>query len=252
MTDNVGVDCETCREALSARLDGEAEPVPAAETDAHLADCAACRAWQDGAATLTRSLRLRPATPTPDLAAAVVAAAPPVVRTRGWYPRAGLAGVAVAQLTLGLSQVLGTTPAAAQASGHGIHGSTGTHLFNESTAWNLALGLGLLWAALRPRSAAGLLPVVAAFVTVLAAFSTRDLIAGQATATRVTSHAVLVLGLALLLLVRRTHRTPDGTSTPVPTAPGTTGAPAAPDTPRADPEPPHHPRLRPVSRRGVA
>jgi hypothetical protein len=30
------VDCLTCREAISARLDGEPEPVPAAETDEHL------------------------------------------------------------------------------------------------------------------------------------------------------------------------------------------------------------------------
>ncbi|MGM1063229.1 zf-HC2 domain-containing protein [Saccharothrix sp. Mg75] len=246
------MDCDTCREALSARLDGEAEPAPAAETDAHLAGCAACRAWQDRAAALTRSLRLRPATATPDLVDAVVAAAPPVVRTRGWYPRAALAGVAVAQLTLGLAQVLGTSTAAARAAGHGIHDSTGVHLFNESTAWNLALGLGLLWAALRPRAAIGLLPVVAAFVAVLAAFSTRDLITGQATATRVTSHAILVLGLALLLLVHRTHRRPDGTdsTTPLPTATPTDGA--APATPRADPDPPHHPRLRPVSHHRAA
>ncbi|CCH33157.1 zf-HC2 domain-containing protein [Actinosynnema sp. NPDC047251] len=255
------MDCDTCREALSARLDGEPEPAPAGDTDAHLEGCAACRAWQDGAAALTRSLRLRPATATPDLVDAVLAAAPPVPATRGWYPRAALAGVAVAQITLGLGQVLGSGPAGGPAvggstvggsAGHGIHGATGGHLFNESTAWNLALGLGLLWTALRPRATTGLLPVVAGFVVVLGAFSVQDLVSGEATVQRVTSHAILVLGLVLLVVVHRGRRDPDGgrVAEPLPDTPDLGAGVADPpgSTPRARPRP----RLRPVSRRRAA
>ncbi|MFC6087784.1 zf-HC2 domain-containing protein [Saccharothrix lopnurensis] len=259
MADNVGVDCDTCREALSARLDGEGEPVPAAETDAHLAGCAACRAWEGGAAAVTRSLRLRPATPTPDLATAVLDAAPPPVRTEGWYARGGLAAVAVAQLTLGLSQLLGAGAAAARAAGHGAHGPGPDHLFNEGTAWNLALGVGLLWAALKPRAAGGLLPVVAAFVVVLGAFSAWDLVTGQATVTRVTSHAILVLALVALVVVRRGHRGPGG-GVRADTGSGAGLDPAdeqADDPEQADERadgtrPARRTRLRPVSRRRAA
>ncbi|MCE6996361.1 zf-HC2 domain-containing protein [Saccharothrix sp. S26] len=206
------MDCDTCREAVSARADGEAEPVPAEETDAHLASCADCRRWQERAAALTRDLRVRPATDVPDLTAAVLATAaatPPVARaTRGWYWRMGLAGVAVAQLTLGIAQVFGVD----DVPGHGAHtdgAPASTHLFNESTAWNLAVGLGLLWTALRPRAVTGVLPVVAAFVASLVPFSVNDLLTGAVPLSRVTSHVFLVLGLALLVVVRRTAHAPD-------------------------------------------
>ncbi|MEV0675545.1 zf-HC2 domain-containing protein [Actinosynnema sp. NPDC050436] len=247
----MGVDCDTCREALSARLDGEAEPAPPADTDAHLDGCAACRAWQDDAAALTRSLRLRPAVATPDLVDAVVAAAPQVGATRGWYPRAALAGVAVAQVTLGLGQLLGSGPEGGS-TGHGIHGASGSHLFNESTAWNLALGLGLLWAALRPRATTGMLPVLAGFVVVLGAFSAQDLVNGEATVQRVTSHAVLVLGLVLLVVVHRGRRGPDGgrVAEPLPDAPDSSAGAEDRDPPESEPQ--SRPRLRPVSRRRAA
>jgi predicted anti-sigma-YlaC factor YlaD len=250
------VDCDTCREAVSARSDGEAEPVPVEQTDAHLASCADCRRWQEDAAALTRGLRVRPAAEVPDLAAAVLAAAPPTRRAarvaRGWWWRTGLAGIGVAQLTLGMAQVFGVNTA----DDHTAHPAgvpVSAHLFNESTAWNLALGLGMLWAALRPRAASGLLPVVAAFVAVLVPFSVNDLLTGAVALSRITSHAFLLLGLLLLAVVHRAHRAPgDG-------APTT----ARPDGPRldtddaADPGQHDDPRggwrhLRPVSRERAA
>ncbi|CAL9418624.1 putative protein [Actinosynnema sp. ALI-1.44] len=234
------MDCETCREALSARLDGEEEPVPAAAVDAHLSGCPACRAWSDHAATLTRALRLRPVVAVPDLTDAVLAQAP----TRGWYPRLGLAGVAVAQLTLGLAQLLGANPAAAHGAGH---------LFNESTAWNLALGLGLLWTALRPRATSGMLPVVAGFVVVVGVYSFRDLAGGVVSVGRVTSHAIVLLGLLLLVVVHRGRRDPDG-GRAADDPPHTPDLPDAPDVPggRARSGPPRRPHLRPVGRRPAA
>jgi predicted anti-sigma-YlaC factor YlaD len=202
------VNCSTCREALSARLDGEAEPVPAAETDAHLAGCADCTRWLDRAHVLTRSLRVRPAQPVPDLAAAVLAAAPP--RRAPAVARSALAAVAVVQLLLALSQLF------AGSASHAGHG--GGHLFNEGAAWNFALGVGLLVAAVHAHRAAGLLPTLGGFVAVLAVFSARDLAEGTATVARVLSHLPLLAGLVLLYLVHRTHR-----DRPVP------GSPAAED-----------------------
>ena len=251
MADNVCVECDTCREALSARLDGEQEGVPADEVDAHLETCASCRSWHDSAAALTRSLRIRPATPVPDLTAAILDAAPPITppAPRGWTPRALLGVVAIAQLTLGVSQVVGTDSAH---SGH-TAGVDSSHLFNESTAWNLAIGLGLLWAALRPAATSGMLPVVGAFVAVLIPYSASDLLGGTATAARVFSHALLVLGLGLLALVHFTHRGPGGRT---PVADGgsddVTDSSAA-TTERADqPRGQRRVRLRPVSKRRAA
>ncbi|GGM88285.1 hypothetical protein GCM10011609_26270 [Lentzea pudingi] len=248
--DNPCVDCCTCREALSARLDGEPGGAPAGEVDAHRETCTSCRAWHDNAASLTRTLRVRPATPVPDLTAAILAAAPPSA-PRGWTPRALLGGLAVAQLTLGMAQVVGTRGASA----HGSHttGVDSAHLFNESTAWNLAVGLGLLWTALRPAATSGMLPVVGAFVAVLIPYSASDLLSGTATAGRVFSHALLVVGLGLLALVHFADSGPSG-RTPLARGDSDDTAGDAPATPeRAElPQAQRRARLRPVSRRRAA
>jgi predicted anti-sigma-YlaC factor YlaD len=206
------VDCSTCREALSARLDGEAGPVPATETDAHLAQCTSCSRWQLRAQALTRRIRVRPAEPAPDLVEAALAAAPP--HHTALTPRLGLAAVALLQLWLALAQSFAGVTSHA---GHGGGGISG-HLFNEGAAWNLALGIGLLVAAVDGHRAAGLLPTLGGFVVVLLAFSVHDLLDGTATTARVVSHLPLVAGLALLLLVAGAHR-----DQPVPGTPATSG-----------------------------
>jgi predicted anti-sigma-YlaC factor YlaD len=188
---------------LSARLDGEAEPVPAVWTDEHLRGCAACRGWQQRASTLTRMLRVRPAQVTPDITDRVLAAAPRP-HPRGLWWRAALVAVAIAQLALGVAQVLGVdtgmrSPAV-------LSGNMSAHLFDESTAWNLAMGLGMLWAGLRARTTAGFLPVLGGFLAVLGGFSVRDLIVGDVTPTRIISHGLLVVGFALVCVVHRLGR----------------------------------------------
>ncbi|MGH3670389.1 MAG: zf-HC2 domain-containing protein, partial [Pseudonocardiaceae bacterium] len=66
------MDCTQCREALSARLDGEESPTGSNALDAHLATCAACRRFTDEAANLTRLVRATGRTPTPDVAMALM------------------------------------------------------------------------------------------------------------------------------------------------------------------------------------
>ncbi|MBS4727709.1 zf-HC2 domain-containing protein [Mycobacterium sp. SM1] len=68
------MDCKSCREALSARLDNEEEFASSAAVDDHLSECPACRRWQAEAIALTRALRVRPAVKTPDLVAEVLGA----------------------------------------------------------------------------------------------------------------------------------------------------------------------------------
>ncbi|WP_199440225.1 zf-HC2 domain-containing protein [Umezawaea beigongshangensis] len=242
------MDCDTCREALSARLDGETGPVPAAETDAHLAQCASCSAWQLRAQALTRAIRVRPAEAAPDLADAVLAAAPP--QHTALRSRLGLTAVALVQLWLALSQLFTGATSHAGHVGGGISG----HLFNEGAAWNLALGVGLLVAAVDGRRAAGLLPTLGGFVAVLLAFSVHDLLDGTATTARVASHLPLVAGLALLLLVARAHR-----ERPAPGTPATSGHDDLDDAPDHDTPARRssHPRgrgrhLRPTAHRRAA
>ncbi len=215
--------CEDCREALSARLDGEAEPV---SPDAHLASCADCRAWFAGADRLRRAMLLRPAPPVPDLTAAILERTPAPSGER-WGRRIALAVVAIAQLGLAFAELLGTA-----------HG--GVHLGHESGAWNLAVGVGLLTAALLPRTAGGQLPLLTGFVGVLLVLSAGDLAAGQVTLSRLSTHLLVVLGLALLYAVHRDHRDrgaplpaatdDEGTSTP-----GSTVDAPAPGRPRPRP-----------------
>jgi predicted anti-sigma-YlaC factor YlaD len=135
-------------------------------------------------------------------------------------------------------------------------GDTGGHLFNESTAWNLAVGLGLLWTALRPAATSGMLPVVGAFVAVLIPYSASDLLSGTATASRVFSHVILVIGLGLLVLVHFTHRGPGGRtplrhSDSADTTDTTETASSAPE-PAGRTGGRRRMRLRPVSRRRAA
>ncbi|MDT8915245.1 zf-HC2 domain-containing protein [Amycolatopsis sp. PS_44_ISF1] len=191
--------CEIFREALSARLDAEPGPLPADQVDAHLAICPACRSWSARGEALRRAMLVRAAPPVPDLTAAILAQAPPVSREK-WGLRVALGLVGLVQCGLAFAQLLGMDT--------GVHGggAMAGHLINESAAWNLAVGIGLLWAALRTRAAAGQLPMIAGFVLVLTVVTTSDLIGGQVTAGRVLTHVFLVIGLGLLFAVHRQHR----------------------------------------------
>ncbi|MHA6797922.1 zf-HC2 domain-containing protein [Bounagaea algeriensis] len=200
------MDCDTCREALSARLDGETPPAPAERVEHHLAGCSACRSWEQRARDLSRTLRVRPVRPVPDVSRSVVrAAAARRSRPVRWlsvrWRRVLLACVAVCQIALGVAQVPGLP-----GSHHGDRAEralTAGHLFNESTAWNIALGLGLLWCAYRVRASAGLVPVLSAFLAVLTGFCVVDFANGAVSVPRLAAHGLLVLGLVCLLLVHR-------------------------------------------------
>ena len=205
------MDCETCREALSAQLDGESEPGDDDRAHQHVAACPACRAWQRDAVRLTRAIRVRPAAATPDLTAVIVAAADdrqamasPVEKRAHHWRRYLLGAVAFVQISVGLSELLGVSHMGM------AMGSDSTHLFNESTAWNLAVGAGFAVAAVWPRLAVGLLPTLGVFLAVLTVVSVIDLVDGNADLTRVGSHVVVAVGLALLFSVHRHDVTSPG------------------------------------------
>lgn len=211
MRDYRDVDCDVAREALSARIDGEREPVPAPRVDEHLASCEQCRQWYSHAVDQTRQLRRLAGR------SQVAAVAAPADRhaqrsgLRAGLPRSAAASRRWALAIVGLAQ-LGV--AAAQGFGANVgvssgghHAMTSGHLLNESTAWSAALGAVMIVAALRPTAAAGLAGVLSVFTVALAAYVISDALAGAVTLDRVLSHLPVLLGTVLALLVWRDART---------------------------------------------
>lgn len=198
---------------LSAQLDGEDDPAGRPALDAHLAECPGCRGWLDQAATVNRLTRIG-VPGGPDLSAKILAALPePAPRTRRrpslpamLYLALGLVGAV--QLILGLSQIGGGV-----ASDHvhsGVDATPG-HLWHESAAWNVALGAGYLFIALRRGKPAGLVPMLTAFVGMLLLLSVNDLTGGRVDSTRLISHCFVILGY---LLIVGLSRMPDRLATP--------------------------------------
>ncbi|MBU2667778.1 zf-HC2 domain-containing protein [Actinoplanes bogorensis] len=210
--------CERWREMLSAQLDGEDDPAERPAVDAHLAECAGCREWLDRAASVNR-LTSTSMTAPPDLTAAILAALPtrdavlPGVgdRAEGWRGRlrrfpvaivltVALAVVGAVQLILGLNQIGGGVV--------GAHVHTGLdatpgHLWHESAAWNVAVGAGYLFIALRRTRPSGLVPMLTAFVGMLLLLSVNDLTAARVDATRLISHGFVILGYLLIVALSR-------------------------------------------------
>lgn len=213
MRDYDYVNCDVAREALSARIDGEREPVPAARVDEHLEDCAECRAWRDQATAQADVLR-RLSRQQPVAAVATGSPQPTAARTFGiGWPRAALLVVGLAQCAVGGAQAWGLD-LGLHGAHEGLHTGSyagGTHLFNESTAWTLAIGLVMVAAALRPALAAGLAGVLATFTVVLGAYVVVDALAGAVTLQRMLSHLPVLLGAVLAVLVWRRAAVPPPT-----------------------------------------
>lgn len=202
------MDCEVAREALSARLDGEREPVPSARVDQHLDDCSACRDWfervQSQAVQLRRLVESRL-----QIAPVATVRIPRIIPTRrrmGWQ-RWALLCVGATQIVLAVVQGLGLDVGLHQH--HAM--SSANHLLNESTSWSVALGVIMTIAALRPVAAAGLAGVLAVFVAVLGCYIVMDAASGAVTPGRILTHLPVVIGAVLATMVWR------GASTPAPT-----------------------------------
>jgi predicted anti-sigma-YlaC factor YlaD len=198
------VECEECREALSARLDGEEDVAERAGVDRHLAGCGACRQWFDDAAAVTRLTRTGLVTVSPGVSETVLTAAPGPGRARAAGLLRGLLGVLGAvQFVLGMVEI---SAFAATSHAHAAvvtAGASSSHLWHESAAWNVAVGAGFVWIAARRSRPVGIVPTLTAFVVVLSALSGGDILAGRVDATRLLSHGFLIAGYAIVLLLTR-------------------------------------------------
>ncbi len=195
--------CEDFQEAWSARLDGEPVDVPSEAIDAHVAGCEDCAAFTRGAEQVHRTVRIRGAEAVPDLAPAILAAAPAPV------PAPALSGPAVAPpvrewaryalLAIALTQLVLATPAFLL----GDQAGATTHLARELGSWDLALAVAWLVVAWSPKRAAGLIPFAAALALVMAGTAVVDVAAGRVPALSESHHLLDVIGVALVWVLAR-------------------------------------------------
>jgi predicted anti-sigma-YlaC factor YlaD len=192
--------CASFREAISARLDGEALGMPAAELDGHLDRCAACTDWAARAGLVTRRARLAAAPAVPDLTATVLAALPRELPGVAAAARSRLVGTGLrlALLVIGAAQAGLAWPALT--SGRASM-SAPVHMAHETGAWNLALAVAFLAVAAAPRLAAGALPFLGTFTALLVTVTLADLRAGHVPADRAAVHLLLIAGLALVATI---------------------------------------------------
>ncbi|GAA0521979.1 membrane protein [Paractinoplanes deccanensis] len=233
---------------LSAQLDGEDDPADRPLVEQHLSGCAGCRQWLDRAAAVNRMTSTRMA-PAPDLTEAILAALPAgEPRTRRW-PRipiaaalfVALAAVGAVQLILGLDQIGGGVVGVHE---HTASDATPGHLWHESAAWNVAVGAGYLFIALRRVRPSGLVPMLTAFVGMLVLLSVNDLSGGRVDATRLVSHGFVIIGYLLIVTL---SRIPGGFASTPPGARAGKGWTLA-DEPEGTAEPVARPGLRLVTR----
>lgn len=193
------MDCHAYRDAISAELDGEQPGLDTGALLAHLTTCTSCAAFADGAQALHRVTRLREAEPVPDLVGAVLARVDTPQRQRPEWARYALFAVAFSQLLLAIPLVL-----------FGDSLGTSVHVARELGSWDVALAVGLLYAAWRPERASGLLPFAAALAGAMAVTALLDVAAGRETALSEAHHVLELVGLALLVvLARPAWRRPD-------------------------------------------
>jgi predicted anti-sigma-YlaC factor YlaD len=197
------MDCDSAREAISARIDNEDTGVPGAALAAHLSGCAACRAWEQRAHVITRRARLGGAFLDHDLSAGVLAAvSPPAARrSRGVVQRAALIAVAVTQLAITVPLLL---------LGHDHDG--GAHAAHELGSFGLALAIAFCVGAIRPALAAGLAWPCCIASAGLAGTAILDLLDGQTFSADEAQHLIALAGALLLLWQARTGST--GTARP--------------------------------------
>jgi predicted anti-sigma-YlaC factor YlaD len=200
----LGMNCEACREAISALLDNEDPGIDPALVQAHLAACAACRAATTQASRLQRWLRLRPTEPVPDLTPAILARIGPTEPG----PRQGAqreVRIALAVLA-GLVAVLPLpAPLLADEAGAPLH------LARELGAFQVALAVGLLLVAWQPQRRVQLLPVLAVLSVCPAVIAALDVAGGHTPASAEGHHLVQLAGLGLVWLLAH----PPGRARPV-------------------------------------
>jgi predicted anti-sigma-YlaC factor YlaD len=189
--------CMQIHHAISARLDGEDPGLDEASVYGHLATCAGCRAFAHDAEALHRAVRLAPAPPIPDLTPAILAAIGQEDRASGGAEtqhalRWILFAIAVTQIAVAIPALL-----------FGSDAGLPVHAARHIGSFDVALGVGFLFAAWRPSRIPGLLPVAVALVVCLVGSSLLDVASGKTAALGEAQHVLDFVGLAVVWLLSR-------------------------------------------------
>jgi predicted anti-sigma-YlaC factor YlaD len=187
------MNCDTARNAISARLDGEDLGVNPEALAEHLQRCAECRAFARDAGAMHRDARMAHAPAVPDLTAPILAAIGADTRQQHGHDRALRITLAI----VGAVQLIAAVPALVLGDDAGVS----VHAARHIGSFDLALAVGFLFAALRPSRLPGLLPVVTALVACLVGTSVLDVLDGRTGAVSETQHVVEVVGLAAAWLL---------------------------------------------------
>ncbi|HEX8009265.1 MAG TPA: zf-HC2 domain-containing protein [Trebonia sp.] len=191
------MECDSAREAISARIDGEDPGVPADVLEAHIAGCAECLGWQQRAHAVTRRARLGGAFLDHDLTARILAAAPPPPawqhRRLTLVQRAGLMSVALVQVAI-------TVPLLILGHDH----DAGAHAAHELGSFDLALAVAFAVGAIRPALSAGLAWPCGIAAVGLLGTAVADLLSGQTIGADEAQHLIAVAGAVLLFWQART------------------------------------------------
>ncbi len=182
------MDCRIARETLSADLDGEVTSDEGIALRLHLTDCGSCQTYEAQLRQLHRSVRIREVDPVPNMVPAVLANARPPRLGRGEWIRYSLGLVAATNLFLGLPDFL-LRPVA--------DGHDNRHL----GAFTIAVSIGLLFAAIRPQRAYGLLPFAAALGFTMLIGAAVDTVQGGQSLLAESTHILDLVGLSLLWLL---------------------------------------------------
>jgi predicted anti-sigma-YlaC factor YlaD len=194
------MDCDTVREVMSARIDGEdprtgAPRWSAGDLEAHLGSCVACREWQQRAHAVTRRARLGGSFLDHDLTPRVLAAVPaaePMRRLR-LAQRGALVALALAQFAIAAPMLF-----------LGRDHDAGVHAAHELGSFNMALAIAFAVGAIRPRLSAGLAWPSGMAAIGLVTTAIADLISGQAVGADEAQHLVALAGAAVLVWQHRT------------------------------------------------
>jgi predicted anti-sigma-YlaC factor YlaD len=194
--------CMQIRHAISARLDGEDPGLDEATVYGHLATCSGCRAFAHDTEELHRAVRLAPAPAIPDLTPGILAAIGNETRaTEDSETQHALRWILLA---IAITQIAIAIPALLFGSDAGLP----VHAARHIGSFDVALGVGFLFAAWRPSRIPGLLPVVVALVVCLVGSSLLDVASGNTAALGEAQHVLDFVGLAVVwLLSRPTPRT---------------------------------------------
>jgi predicted anti-sigma-YlaC factor YlaD len=204
------MECNECREVLSAQLDGEAAAPELAAAEEHRRTCAACTAFAESSARLHRATRLGAAPEVPDLTGRILARIGADARRRegdrALPLRLVLAAIAVLDIAAALPALL-----------LGDDAGLSAHAARHAGAFALAIGVGFLYVAWRPRRAAGVLAVAAALMTSLVLASVLDVASGRTAVLSEAQHLPEVAGVVAMWLlhrevrpVERADKRPDG------------------------------------------